>query len=102
MIVASNAGLLYMVESYRVIAGEVVVTGMGYKSALAFLLSFYANPWIAKQGYIDVMAILAGITAAIQLLALPLFFYGKNLRKWIGGSIIMKVIDWADDRDVGE
>lgn len=73
------------------------------KAAFVFLLNFYANPWIQKQGYLPVFGILAGISAGVFLCAVPLYFYGDRLRtsSWEWGHI-RRYLYWNIDREVGE
>lgn len=48
---ATNVTMVYTIDAYRPVAGEIVVTQLAFKSAFGFLLSFYTNPWIAESGY---------------------------------------------------
>lgn len=102
LISSSAISTVYIIESYRPIAGELVVCGMGYKSALAFLLSFYVNPWIERNGYFTTMGIIAGLLGFFHILAIPLYFYGKRIRVRTMTWKVMKLVEWHEDREVGE
>lgn len=71
-------------------------------AAFGFLLSFYTNPWIAGSGYQNAFGAMAGISAAILLMWIPFYIYGKQIRhaslKWK----VMKTVVWDVDREVGE
>lgn len=71
-------------------------------AAFGFLLSFYTNPWIERSGYTGAFGAMAGITGAVMILGLPLYFYGKRIRlaslRW--GP--MKLVHWSEDRETGE
>ncbi|USW57028.1 Putative major facilitator superfamily, MFS transporter superfamily [Septoria linicola] len=99
----TNVSLVYIVDAYRPIAGETIVTQLAFKSAFGFLLSFYTNPWIDKAGYKSAFAAMAGIAAAVLLCWIPLFIYGKRVRhaslRW---PLIAKYVQWDQDREVGE
>ena len=82
--------------------GEVVITQLGFKSMFGFLLSFYTNPWIAQMGYTKAYGTMAGIAAAILILWIPLFFYGKRVRVAVHHASYMQWVKWDDDRESGE
>lgn len=80
----------------------MTVTSVALKSCFGFLLSFYTNPWIAKVGYLNAYGTMAGIAAAVLLLAIPMYLYGKNLRHISWNWSIVKWVHWKEDREVGE
>ena len=114
----SNIAIVYAVDAHRPIAGEVVVSQLSFKgmcpqsiekdlsnillAAFGFLLSFYTNPWIDSAGYLNAFGALAGICAAILILWIPLFLWGKQIRVWSLGLRVMKGVHWGEDREVGE
>lgn len=99
----TNVSLVYIIDSYRPIAGETVVTQLAFKSAFGFLLSFYTNPWIEEEGYARSFGAMAGISAAIILLWIPMYIWGQKMRiatlKW---GVIQRLLRWDKDREVGE
>lgn len=99
---ATNVSLVYTIDCYRPIAGEVTVTSMALKSCFGFLLSFYTNPWIDKVGYLNAYGTMAGIAAAVLLCAIPIYFYGKRIRHATWHWSVVKYVHWDDDREVGE
>ncbi|OBT66823.1 hypothetical protein VE03_04074 [Pseudogymnoascus sp. 23342-1-I1] len=99
---ATNVSLVYTIDCYRPIAGEVTVTSMALKSCFGFLLSFYTNPWIAKVGYLNAYGTMAGISVAVLLCGIPLYFYGKTIRHVSWNWSVVKLVHWDDDREVGE
>ncbi|KAL2824343.1 major facilitator superfamily domain-containing protein [Aspergillus pseudoustus] len=98
----SNIAIVYAVDAHRPIAGEVVVSELSFKAAFGFLLSFYTNPWIESAGYINAFGALAGISAAILVLWIPLYIWGKKIRVWSLGLRVLKGVHWGADREVGE
>ncbi|TVY88518.1 putative MFS-type transporter [Lachnellula willkommii] len=99
---ATNVALVYIIDGYRPIAGEVTLTTMGFKSAFGFLLSFYTNPWIAQAGYMHAYGEMAGISAAVLICWVPLYIWGKRIRHATWEWRIMKFVHWDEDREVGE
>jgi hypothetical protein len=75
---------------------------MGFKSAFGFLLSFYTNPWIDQAGYQTAYGIMAAISAAVILCALPLYYWGKAIRHATWSWPVISYIHWDEDREVGE
>lgn len=74
-------------------------------SALAlfgFLLSFYTNPWVDASGYQNAYGAMAGISAGVIILWIPLYIWGKKIRHMTWHWPIMSYIHWAEDREVGE
>ncbi|KAL2844854.1 MFS transporter [Aspergillus pseudodeflectus] len=98
----SNIAIVYAVDAHRPIAGEVVVSELSFKAAFGFVLSFYTNPWIESAGYINAFGALAGICAAILVLWIPLYIWGKEIRVWSLGLRVLKGVHWGADREVGE
>ncbi|KFY88795.1 hypothetical protein V498_06655 [Pseudogymnoascus sp. VKM F-4517 (FW-2822)] len=99
---ATNVSLVYTIDCYRPIAGEVTVTSMALKSCFGFLLSFYTNPWIEKVGYLNAYGTMAGISVAVLLCGMPLYFFGKKIRHVSWNWSAVKMVHWDDDREVGE
>lgn len=98
----TNICLVYVIDAYRPVAGEVTLAVMGFKSLFGFLLSFYTNPWVDSAGYLDAYGAMAGISAAIILLWVPLFIFGKRIRGTTWKWPVVSYIHWDGDREVGE
>ncbi|KAK7427312.1 hypothetical protein QQZ08_006249 [Neonectria magnoliae] len=99
---ATNVSLVYTIDSYRPIAGEIVVTQLAFKSAFGFLLGFYTNPWVDKHGYDVAYGEMAAICGGVLIFWVPLFVLGKKLRQKTSSWGIMKHARWNIDREVGE
>ena len=94
--------LVYVIDAYRPVAGEVTLAVMGFKSIFGFLLSFYTNPWVEQSGYLNAYGTMAAISAIIILGALPLYVWGKKIRHVSWNWPVISYIHWDDDREVGE
>ena len=119
---ATTVSLVYTIDSYRPVAGEVVVTQMAFKGqcstvsctcgclvvlktllgAFGFLLFFYTNPWIAEAGYVDSTATMAAIFGAVMLFVIPLYLWGSKIRHVTLGWKVMNFVCWDEDREIGE
>ncbi|KAI1633838.1 MFS transporter [Biscogniauxia mediterranea] len=100
---SNNISLVYILDSYRPIAGEVVVTQSAFKALFGFLISFYVNDWIMQSGYITVFGILAGVSAAVFLSTAIFYYWGGQIREssWKWG-FAKRFLHWDVDREVGE
>ncbi|KAK0731675.1 major facilitator superfamily domain-containing protein [Lasiosphaeris hirsuta] len=98
----TNVCLVYVIDAYRPVAGEVTLAVMGFKSLFGFLLSFYTNTWVAQSGYQDAYGVMAAIAAAVILMWVPLFVWGKRVRHATWSWPVISYIHWDDDREVGE
>lgn len=100
---ATNISLVYTVDSYRPVAGEVVVTQMAFKSAFGFLLSFYTNPWVQQSGYTAAYGAMGGISGGLLVLFVVFYFFGKRIRTYTWNwGLIRKFVHWNEDREIGE
>ncbi|KAL2849854.1 major facilitator superfamily domain-containing protein [Aspergillus pseudoustus] len=99
---AIGISVVYTIDSYRPIAGEVVVSQVALKSIITFLMSFYANPWVEKDGYAGAFGAMAGFTFFILVLWIPMYIWGKKIRHTTLKWHIMKIAHWDVDREIGE
>ncbi|KAJ5912133.1 uncharacterized protein N7473_001436 [Penicillium subrubescens] len=99
---ATNVSLVYTIDSYRPIAGEVVVTQLAFKSAFGFLLGFYTNPWVDTHGYNVAYGEMAAICGGVLICWIPFFIWGKKIREKTLSWRVMSWVRWDDDREVGE
>lgn len=99
---ATNVSLMYTIDSYRPIAGEIVVTQLAFKSAFGFLLAFYTNPWVDSDGYNVAYGEMAAICGGVLIFWIPFFIWGKKIREKSLSWRVMSWVRWDDDREVGE
>ncbi|CUM67401.1 uncharacterized protein PRCAT00005095001 [Priceomyces carsonii] len=99
---ATNVSLVYTIDCYRPIVGEITVTQLAFKSLFGFLLSFYTNPWVNNYGYSKAYGEMAAISGILFLLTIPLYFWGKRIREWTHEWKLLSFVHWDIDREVGE
>ncbi|KAJ5392313.1 hypothetical protein N7509_007803 [Penicillium cosmopolitanum] len=99
---AIGVTVTYTIDSYRAIAGEVVVSQVAFKSVIAFLMSFYTNPWVDRDGYTGAFGTMAGISFFVLALWIPLYVWGKRIRHATFKWRVMRLAHWASDREMGE
>jgi hypothetical protein len=99
LVVGTNVAIVYAIDCYKPVGNEVVTAIFGYKSAIGFILSFYTNPWITAEGYLNAYGEMAGIAGFFFLLVIPMVIWGKSIRRsslrWRATSYIR----WHKDRD---
>ncbi|CUM55113.1 uncharacterized protein AC631_03445 [Debaryomyces fabryi] len=99
---ATNISLVYTIDCYRPIVGEITVTQLAFKSLFGFMLSFYTNPWVDNFGYAKAYGEMAAIAGILFVLSIPIYIWGKKMRETTHNWRILKFIKWKDDREVGE
>ncbi|UKZ56044.1 hypothetical protein TrVGV298_009869 [Trichoderma virens] len=99
---AVNISMVYTIDSYRPIGGEVVVAQLGFKACFGFLLSFYTNPWIEQVGYSIAFGTMAAITGVVLLAGLLFYFFGKEIRHTSLRWQALRFVLWNKDRELGE
>jgi hypothetical protein len=65
-------------------------------------MSFYANPWVERDGYAGAFGTMAGFSFFILALWIPLYVWGKRIRHATLKWRIMNLVHWDADRDMGE
>ena len=98
----TNIALVYVIDAYRPVAGEITLSVMGFKSLFGFLLSFYTNTWAEEAGYQTAYGIMAAISASVILMWVPLYIWGKKVRHATWRWRVISYIHWSGDREVGE
>ncbi|RFU81448.1 mfs transporter [Trichoderma arundinaceum] len=99
---ANTICIVYVIDSYRPVAGEITLAVTGFKALFAFFLSFETNPWVELSGYQDAYGAMAGIAGGILIMWIPLYFWGKKIRHYSWRWRVISFIHWDNDREVGE
>ena len=96
---AINISLVYTLDAYSSVTGEVTIAQLAFKSIIGFGLSATTNTWIASAGLGLALSEMAAITAFVLLLAIPMFFYGARLRKASLEWKFVRFVRWSEDRN---
>lgn len=75
---------------------------MNNVAIIAFLMSFYANPWIDRDGYAGAFSTMAALSFFILALWIPIYIWGRRVRHATFKWRIMKLAHWNVDRETGE
>lgn len=73
--------IAYAVDAYKPISGEIMVLGTVLKNTTGFGMTYWVGPMVVKHGYITPLMVWLAFTAGPLVLALPLYIWGKKLRK---------------------
>ena len=69
-----------MIDCYFPIAPELTLLVLGLKNVFGFGFGYAVYPFIARSGWNHFWGTMTGIQAAVILLGIPLYFYGKQIR----------------------
>ncbi|KAL7953114.1 hypothetical protein V8C34DRAFT_318462 [Trichoderma compactum] len=94
---AVNISMVYTIDWYRPIGGEVVTTQLGFKAFFGFL-SFYTNPWIERVDYRIAFGTMASIAGVVLLPGIPFYFVGKVIRHTSLRWQALRFVLWKEQR----
>ena len=78
---------VFVVESYPMWAGPVLVNVSSLRIIVGFFLSSKATVWIAEKGFLDTFVIYAEGMILVSLGVPGLWFFGRRLRQWTAGRV---------------
>ncbi|KAH7062907.1 major facilitator superfamily domain-containing protein [Paraphoma chrysanthemicola] len=80
---ASTTAVTFVVDSYRVYAGEALVTLNVSKNILhGFIFSLFFPHWLESSGSKNTFLAIGGIQLGCMLFSIPMYIYGKRARMW--------------------
>lgn len=80
--------IAYAVDCYKPISGEIMVVGTVLKNVLGFCLSYWIFHIATADGFVTVYMIQFAVDMLPVVLTVPLYFYGKNIRRMTKNSNI--------------
>jgi len=80
--------IAYAVDCYKPIAGEIMVVATVLKNTGGFAMSYWVPPLAAREGLFSPAMVEFALTIGPMLLAVPLYFFGKRLRKLTRNSAV--------------
>jgi hypothetical protein len=79
----------YAVDSYKPVAGSLMVSITINKNLWGYGLAEFINAWIAKSGPIPAIMTNAGLVTFFCLLGVPFYYgFGKLSRRWTKNSSV--------------
>jgi hypothetical protein len=86
-----TVAIAYVIDCYKPISGEIMVVATVLKNTCGFAMSYYVFPLAAKKGFITLAMVQFALTIGPALLTLPLYFYGKSLRRLTKNSALHRM-----------
>ncbi|QIW95959.1 hypothetical protein AMS68_001477 [Peltaster fructicola] len=83
--------IAYAVDCYKPISGEIMVVGTVLKNVLGFCLSYWVFNVMAMDGWVAVYMTQFAVSMLPVVLTVPLYFFGKSLRRWTRNSSIHRM-----------
>lgn len=81
---ANIAAITYLLDAYPARAGPSLVVITAFRGFVSFGVSYGVAAFIEDAGYDGAFGAYAALTAFFGLLAIPIFMYGKRIRKFTG------------------
>ncbi|KAK1091080.1 hypothetical protein LTR48_007024 [Friedmanniomyces endolithicus] len=78
--------IAYAVDCYKPISGEIMVVATVLKNGLGFCLSYWVFNVDAQRGWIAVYMTQFAVDMFPVVMTVPLYFFGKSLRRWTRNS----------------
>ncbi|ODQ66745.1 MFS general substrate transporter [Nadsonia fulvescens var. elongata DSM 6958] len=96
---ASTTSITYAVDSYRIYAGEALVTLNLVKNVLGFIFSLFTSQFVDCSGTKITFVAYGSIQIAICLITIPMYIYGKRFRYWSDNANLMKYLYVRDGEE---
>ncbi|KAL4783721.1 major facilitator superfamily domain-containing protein [Aspergillus varians] len=82
-ILGSTIAVTYCLDCHKSCAIEAQVVLSMFKNTHAFVFSLFIVDWVKASGPRDTYLTIAGIHLAFLLMTVPMYFYGKSVRRWM-------------------
>ncbi|KAJ5605469.1 hypothetical protein N7510_008250 [Penicillium lagena] len=83
-----TVAVAYAVECYKSVAGEIMVVATVIKNTCGFAMSFWVPSLAERNGYLAPAMVELALTIGPLVMGLPIYLYGKKLRKLTQGSSV--------------
>ncbi|KAI7212934.1 MFS general substrate transporter, partial [Hortaea werneckii] len=78
------AAITYLLDSYPARAGPCLIVITAFRGFVSFGVSYGISDFIESHGYDGCFGTFGGLTAAFAILAIPICFFGKRIRRFTG------------------
>ncbi|KAH3680885.1 hypothetical protein WICMUC_000028 [Wickerhamomyces mucosus] len=87
---SSTTSITFCVDSYKMFATETLVSVNIFKNIIGFLFSLFNNSFNASAGHKVAFVTFGCIEIFIGVWAIPLYIYGKKIRRWNDQKELMR------------
>ncbi|CAG8196744.1 unnamed protein product [Penicillium olsonii] len=81
----------YAVDSYKPVAGSIMVSITVNKNLWGYGFSKFITPWVEESGFVKPIMLNMTLATLWCLCAIPFYFYGKKCRGWTAKSSVHKL-----------
>jgi hypothetical protein len=81
---ANIVAITYLLDSYPQRASSLLVIICAFRGIISFGVSYGIAPFIERNGYDGAFGVFGGLTAALGLLGIPIYIWGKKIREITG------------------
>jgi MFS family permease len=81
---ANIVAITYLLDSYPQRASSLLIIICAFRGIISFGVSYGISPFIDGSGYDGAFGTFGGLTAALGLLGIPVFIWGKKIRELTG------------------
>ncbi|KAL4966903.1 major facilitator superfamily domain-containing protein [Aspergillus stella-maris] len=81
---ANIVAITYLLDSYPARAGPLLVIICAFRGIISFGTSYGTATFVESHGYDGAFGTFAGLTAALGLCGVPVYFWGKRIRAFTG------------------
>ncbi|KAJ5936558.1 hypothetical protein N7466_003008 [Penicillium verhagenii] len=85
--------IAYAIDCYKPISGEIMVVATVVKNSCGFAMSYWVMPMAARRGFLAPAMVQFGLTVGPMALGVPIYFFGKYLRRQTRHSVIHSYAD---------
>lgn len=81
---ANIVAITYLLDSYPQRASPLLIIICAFRGIISFGVSYGIQPFIERNGYDGAFNTFGGLTAALGLLGIPVFIWGRKIRQRTG------------------
>lgn len=81
---ANIVAITYLLDSYPARTGPLLVIICAFRGFISFGTSYGTSSFVANNGYDGAFGIFGGLTGILGLLGVPIYFWGKSIRRLTG------------------
>ncbi|KAK3303116.1 major facilitator superfamily domain-containing protein, partial [Chaetomium strumarium] len=93
---------VFVVESYPMWAGPVLVNVSSLRIIIGFFVSSKSTSWIAQRGFLNTFVVYAEVMIVASLGVPLLYFFGRKLRQWTAGRVQKKIVGDSAEKELDD